>query len=170
MTDIIKKLINSRSDKPCLLISGYDGKPVKNKPYVVMYLINHNSPDIYMSDEEIKSDTEIKETMQYCGEFTYQFDVLGNTDKQAFEIAQKLKELITYKMRYQELELNGIGIVEEDYTLKALHEQLDSKEWIYKYSFDITFESYLTAERVTEIAKSIELNTNNKITDIGGNK
>lgn len=170
MTDIIKKLINSRSDKPCLLISGYDNKPVKKKPYAVMYLINHKAPDVYMSDTEVKDNDKIKETMKYWGEFTYQFNVLGKTETETLQTAQMLKELITYDMRYQELELNDIGIIDEDYEIKALHELSDSNEWIYRYSFDITFESRITAERVTEIAKTIETTINDKTIITGGKK
>lgn len=170
MTDTIKKLINRRSDKPCLLISGYDNKPIKIKPYAVMYLINHKAPDIYMSDEEIKENSISREIMKYWGEFTYQFDVLGKTELETLKKAQELKELITYKMRYQDWELNNIGITDEEYEIKALHELSDSNEWIYRYSFDVTFESCMTAERITEIAKTIETTINDETIITGGKK
>lgn len=168
MIEIIKSLINQRSDRPCLIISGYDNKNQPKKPYCAMYLINHNTPDIYMSDEEIKSEESVLEKMKYWGEFTIQFDVLGTTEIEAFKTAKKLQELITYKMRYSDFEPNMIGIINEDYQLKALHEEADSKEYIYRYSFDITFESEITVERVTEIAKDIEITLNNKKYNLGG--
>lgn len=170
MTDILKKLINSRIDKPCLLIAGYNNKPVKKKPYAVLYLINHHMPDIYMSDIEEKGKGSTKEIQKYWGEFTYQFNVLGNTEEETLTIAQNLRELITYDMRYQELEENNIGIIDESYDIIPLHELSDSNEWIYKYSFDITFESYITAERITEIAGLIVVNLNDKKIIIGGRK
>lgn len=168
MLDIIRGLINARSDKPVMVIAGYQNKPQPLKPFAVAYLINHNAPDEYMWTSEEKTPEQITEHMEYWGEFTVQFDVLGNTEQETFQKARALREFITYTMRYQDWIPNNIGITNADYSLRALHEQVDTGEYIYRYSFDITFESRMSMERVTEIAKTIELTLNDKKITIGG--
>lgn len=168
MLDIIRGLINARSDKPVQVIPGYSNKPQPQKPFATAYLINHNAPDEYMWTSEEKTPEQITELMEYWGEFTIQFDVLGDTEKATYSKARALRELITYTMRYQDWIPNNIGITNADYSLRTLHEQVDTGEYIYRYSFDITFESRMSMERVTEIAKTIELTLNDKMITIGG--
>lgn len=168
MLDIILGLINARQEKPLQIIPGYSNNPQPNKPFACAYVINHKAPDEFSFTEEEKSDVNVLEKMRYWGEFLIQFDVLANSEQEAFTKANSLKNLITYVMRYQDWNQNGIGIVNEDYTLKALHEKVDTGEYIYKYSFDVTFESKMTMQRATFLAKTIELTTNNETTIIGG--
>ena len=162
MLDIILGLINARKDKPVQIIPGYSNKPQPKKPFATAYLINHKAPDEYMYTSEKKTDDNVTESMEYWGEFTIQFDVLGNTEKETFQKARVLRELITYTMRYQDWIPNSMGIIDEDYTLKAMHEKADTGEYLYRYSFDITFESKLTMERITELAKTIDLTLNDE--------
>lgn len=168
MLDIILGLINVRKDKPIQIIHGYSNKPQSKKPYACAYLINHNAPDEYMWTTEDKTLESITEHMEYWGEFLIQFDILGNSDKEAYSKAVALREFITYQMRYQDWSQNNIGIINSDYSIKCLNEKVDTGEYIYKYSFDITFESKMTMDRVTEIAKIIELTLNDEKITIGG--
>lgn len=161
MLELIRKLINNRSDKPCIVIPGYNNKEQPPKPFACMYQISHISPDVYMFDTEEKLDDGIiRELMALNGEFTFQFDVLAETEEQCRDKMMALIELISYKMRYSDLEPNGIGIVNEEYKMRSLHEQIDTLEWIYRYSIDITFESNITYERMTELANTIEVTAN----------
>lgn len=165
LQEVVRKLINSRQDKPCQVIPGYSDKPQPPKPFSTMYLLNHKRPDIYDRDVD-----DINEHMSCWGEFTFQFDSFGNTDLEAREIAEKLRDLITYKMRYSDLISNNIGIANEDISIKCLNEKND-KEYIFRYSFDLTLESEITLERIAELAETIELNANEKkyeITNKGG--
>lgn len=157
--ELIRTLINGRTDKPCIVIPGYSGKKEPPKPFATMYLVTSKEPDVYDSDVEEKSDDSVKETTKYWGEFTFQFDILGNTDDEAKTKAQDLKNLIAYKMRYSDWQPINIGIVNSEFSLKNLNEQ-NGNEWIYRRSLDITFESELTLERVTELAKTIEVTAN----------
>lgn len=168
MLDIILGLINIRKDKPIQIIPGYSNKPQPKKPYACAYLINHKVPDEYMWTTEEKTSENFIEHMEYWGEFLIQFDVLGNSDKEAYSKALALREFITYQMRYQDLSQNNIGIINSDYSIKCLNEKVDTGEYIYKYSFDITFESKMTMTRITEIAKIINLTLNEETITIGG--
>lgn len=168
MLDIILGMINKRKDKPIQIIPGYSNKEQPKKPYACAYLINHSSIDEYSSISEETNDDKIHELMNYLGEFTFQIDILGNTERETFEKARALREFITYTMRYQDWIPNKIGIVNSDYSLKALHEKVDTGEYIYRYSFDITFESMLTMERLTTLAEVIDITLNNKNIKIGG--
>lgn len=164
MLDVIRGLINARKDKPVMVIDGYSNKEQPLKPFATAYLINHNAPDEYMYTSEEKTADDVTEHMEYWGEFLIQFDVLGKTEKEAYQKARALREFISYTMRYQDWIPNNIGITNSDYTLKAMHEKADTGEYLYRYSFDITFESKLTMERVTELAKTIELTLNDEKT------
>lgn len=164
MLDVILGLINARQEKPVQVIPGYTNKPQPPKPFATAYLINHESPDEYMYTSEEKTDDNVTESMEYWGEFTIQFDVLGNKEQETFKKATSLKNLITYTMRYQDLIPNDIGIIDENYTLRAMHEKVDTGEYLYRYSFDITFESRMTMQRATFLAKKIELTLNNEKT------
>lgn len=168
MLEIILKLINAREENQIQVIPGYSNKPQPSRPFAVAYMINHKAPDEFSFTDEKKSDVNILETMEYWGDFTIQFDVIGNTESEAFSKARALKDLIMYKMRYQDWGPNNIGIANSDYDLKALHEKADTGEYIYRYSFDVTFESRLSVQRATFIAKTIELTLNDKMITIGG--
>lgn len=163
MLEIIRRMINARKDKPCQVIPAFSNKKQPPKPFASMQLINHLAPDVYSNSEETRNSENVYETMLYTGNFLVQFDVLGNTDAQAFKTANLLKELISYDMRYSEWIPNGIGIANGDFKIKAMHELTDSNEWLYRYSFDVEFESFMTMDRVTELAKRIELEVNSDI-------
>lgn len=162
MLDIILNMINAREDAPIQVIPGYSNEDQPPKPFGCAYLIDHRCPDEYSNDFESEDENEVREKMSYWGEFLIQFDVFGNTELEAFRNAIALRKLITYKMRYQDWLPNEIGIVNPEYSLNPLHEKADTGEYIYRYSFDVTFESRLSMERVTEIAKTIELAANPK--------
>ncbi|MEG2347275.1 MAG: hypothetical protein RSB50_06295 [Cetobacterium sp.] len=165
--EIIRKLINSRVDKPCITIPGYSDKPQPPKPFATIYLVTQKEPDIYKEDEEIKGTDKVEETSKYWGDFTFQFDVLGNTDQEARDIANKLRKLITYNMRYSDWLVNNIGIADSSFTVTQRNEKLDNQH-IFRYTFDITFESEITLNRVTELAKILEVTVNDKQINIGG--
>lgn len=168
MLNIILGLINKRNDKPIQVIPGYHNKKQPPKPYGCAYIINHTAHDEYSNISETKQSDDIIEMMRYVGEFEIQFDVFGKTEEETFEKARALRELITYKMRYQDWIPNNVGITNSDYSMRALHEKADTGEYIYRYSFDITFESALTMERLTTLAKTIDLKLNDSNIKIGG--
>lgn len=62
-------------------------------------------------------------------------------------------------MRYQEWEQNGIGIINENIVIKPMHEE-QSKQWIYRFIFDIKFEYNLEVNRVIDLAKRLEMKAN----------
>lgn len=163
MFTIIRKLINSRTDKPVEVIEGYTGKKEPQKPYGVAYELSENTEDVFWDDES----SEDKEHAFFEGESTIQFEVIGETLKETKEKATILKNLIVYKMRYQEWEQNGIGIINENIVIKPMHEE-QSKQWIYRFIFDIKFEYKLEIERALYLAKTIELSLNNSEIIIGG--
>lgn len=163
MFTIIRKLINSRTDKPVEVIEGYTGKKEPQKPYGVAYELSENTEDVFWDDESLKD----KEHAFFEGESTIQFEVIGETLKETKEKATILKNLIVYKMRYQEWEQNGIGIINENIVIKPVHEE-QSKQWIYRFIFDIKFEYKLEIERALDLAKTIELSLNNSEIIIGG--
>ncbi|MHA4986986.1 phage neck terminator protein [Cetobacterium somerae] len=163
MFTIIRKLINTRVDKPVEVIEGYNGKKEPPKPYGVAYELSENTEDVFWDDEILKD----KEHAFFEGESTVQFEVIGENLKEAKEKATVLKNLIVYKMRYQEWEQNGIGIINENIVIKPMHEE-QSKQWIYRFIFDIKFEYKLEIERALDLAKSIELSLNNSEIIIGG--
>lgn len=165
--EVIRKLINARADKPCITIPGYSDKPQPEKPFATMYLISQVEPDIYREDEEIKGVDSVEENSKYWGDFTFQFDVLGNTDEQAREVANKLRKLITYNMRYSDWLVNDIGVADSSFSITQRNEKLDNQH-IFRYTFDITFESEITLNRVTELAKVLEVTLNDKQINIGG--
>ncbi|MGL4628960.1 MAG: phage neck terminator protein [Cetobacterium sp.] len=160
---IIKNLINSRDDKPCQVIEGYSGKKEPPKPYGVAYEISETTEDVFWDEESLKE----KEHAFFEGESLIQFEVIADTLKEAKEKAIVLKNLIVYKMRYQEWEQNGIGIINENIVIKPMHEE-QSKQWIYRFIFDIKFEYRLEVERALDLSKKIELSINNSEIIIGG--
>lgn len=165
--ELIRQMINARVDKPCITIPGYSDKPQPSKPFATIYLVTQKEPDIYREDEEVKGVDSISETSKYWGDFTFQFDVLGNSDEQARDIANKLRKLITYNMRYSDWLVNNIGIADTNFTVTNRNEALDNQH-IFRYTFDITFESEITLNRVTELAKILEVTMNDDIINIGG--
>lgn len=162
MFTIIRKLINTRTDKPLEVIEGYNGKKEPSKPYGVAYEISETTEDVFWDEESLKE----KEHAFFEGESLIQFEVIADTLKEAKEKAIVLKNLIVYKMRYQEWEQNGIGIINENIVIKPMHEE-QSKQWIYRFIFDIKFEYRLEVERALDLAKEIELSINSEII-IGG--
>ncbi|MGL5428672.1 MAG: phage neck terminator protein [Cetobacterium sp.] len=152
---IIKNLINSRDDKPCQVIEGYSGKKEPTKPYGVAYEISETTEDVFWDDESLKE----KEHAFLQGESTIQFEVIADTLKEAKEKVIILKNLIIYNMRYQEWEQNGIGIINDNIIIKPMHEE-QSKQWIYRYIFDVKFEYNLEVDRYLDLAKIIEVTAN----------
>lgn len=165
--EAIRQLINKRTDKPCMVIPGYTSNPQPKKPFAAMYLISDVRDDAYDSDVEIKTDDEVTETTKYWGEFTFQFDVLGNTDEETRTKADELLKLITYKMRYSDWQVNNIGITNPTLSITNRNEKVD-REYIYRYTFDITFESEMSQQRVTQLAKKIEGTANSEKFIVGG--
>lgn len=161
MLEKILKLINSRKDVPLQVIPGYSDKEQPSKPYATAYIINNNMQDTYWIDNEDKKEDIINESTKIYTQTKIQFDVFGKTEQETRNKSIELLKLIMYKMRYKEWEENSVGIVDIS-GIRTLNEKSTANSWIYRNTFDVMFESYLIAERTSEIIKKIILEINEK--------
>lgn len=159
-------MINQDSNSPFKCIGAYQGGNTPPKPYATYYELEPSLDDITGVDNSIFVDNtkeSVRDSAEYYGEYPIQFDIYSENIEGSRLNSKNYWEFLIFKMR-EEFHRRGIGIT--THTSPKPVSEFIAGEYEYRRVFRVTFEFDTTTEKISQMAKKLEVTANTETFDV----